>query len=514
MIDLSALGLGAKAQASHHTCKHQNGAHGQAHADDAKSFNDLITAAGKKAGHKNAHQQAGEDAAEDGKSLVNPKLPKIDLRTATVDAPAGTGKDAADEPVAQQQGRVSVPGDLQQFVKGKAEDETADQHAVAALADLADPDPLADKADEKAANTAKTGTKPAAANKDAVSRASDPKPHSDPAQELRAMLEPARDTVGDVHAEDSTDVKPIRKDKTDDRADDIRDAGARDLKADVAADANLAVSRTDTAVVAQVASHQAAAIQTASTNSVDDDETPQSDDTRKIQAVLPDEKLRAADVELSEDKGTASAKSAGGDKPDFVTVLESRRYLGFSSDAPAITNASVLSDAIKADPSLTQAVQDIKAGGAQHATSTEVNTLKLQMSPEHLGNMTASLRLKGEELSVEVRVETVDAYRQLSQDQDGIVKALKDHGFSIDQVSIQLAPSARADSGQTGGNQSQSGSGQQSLQDGSQGDTARQRDDGARRNANQNNWTGNERTALSGDTGNSTDDTRSGNLYL
>jgi len=503
MIDLSALGLVA-AQASHHG-KQQNGGHGHGHADDAKSFDDLISAASKKTGNKNAGKHGNDDAADDEKSLVSSKLPKIDLRTAIVDASDGTGKDAADETAGQQQGRISLSGDLQQLLKGKAENEMADRRGAVDLAN--DADDFADEADDKTANTTKNNTKPATANKVAVS---DAKPHSDPAQELRAMLEPAKNAVGDESVEDGVDVKPIRKD----RGDDTKGAGAEDLKTEISTDANLAVSKADTTVVAQVAPHQAVAIRNVATDTAGDSEPQQSDDASKIQALLPDDKLPVPDVKLSDDKDTASTKSASGDKPDFVSVLESRRYLGFSNDTSTSANANALSDAIKANPSLTQLLQDAKSGGAQHATATEVNTLKLQMSPEHLGNMTASLRLKGDELSVEVRVETADAYRQLSQDHDGIVKALKEHGFSIDQVSIQLAPSARADSGQTGGNQSQSGSGQQSLQDGSQGDTARQRDDSARRNANQNNWTGNERTASLSDTGNSTDDTRSGNLYL
>lgn len=506
MIDLSALGLVA-AQASHHG--KQNSGHGHGHADDAKSFDDLISAAGKKTGQKSAGKHANDDAADDEKSLVNPKFPKIDLRTAIADASTATGKDAADDAAGQQQGRISLSGDLQQLLKGKAENQTADQDDAVDLAD--DAADLADEADDKTANAAKNNTKPAASNKAVASNA---KAHSDPAQELRAMLEPAQTVVGDDHVEDSADVKSVRKDKADGQADDAKDASATDLKTELSTDANVEVSRADTAVVAQAPPHQAAAMRNVGTNNSDDSETTQSDDTPKIQTVLLDDKVRTSDVELSEDKDSVSTKSTSGDKPDFVTVLEARRYLGFSNDASTSSNANALSDAIKSDPSLTQLLQDAKAGGVQHATATEVNTLKLQMSPEHLGNMTASLRLKGDELSVEVRVETADAYRQLSQDHDGLVKALKEHGFSIDQVSIQLAPSTRADSGQTGGNQSQSGNGQQSLQDGSQGDTARQRDDSARRNANQNNWTGNERTASLGDTGNSTDDTRSGNLYL
>ena len=54
---------------------------------------------------------------------------------------------------------------------------------------------------------------------------------------------------------------------------------------------------------------------------------------------------------------------------------------------------------------------------------------------------------EGDELTVEVSVETIDAYRQLSADQDGLVKALQDQGFSIDKVTVQLNAAERTEAG-------------------------------------------------------------------
>ena len=78
---------------------------------------------------------------------------------------------------------------------------------------------------------------------------------------------------------------------------------------------------------------------------------------------------------------------------------------------------------------------------------TEVNTLKLQMNPDNLGNMVASLKIKGEELSVELRVDSVEAYQELSADHDDIVKGLQDEGFTIDKVTVQLNATDRTDMG-------------------------------------------------------------------
>jgi chemotaxis protein MotD len=144
-------------------------------------------------------------------------------------------------------------------------------------------------------------------------------------------------------------------------------------------------------------------------------------------------------------------------------------------------------------------------------TTTTVNTLKLQMNPENLGSMTASLRLKGEELTVEVKVETVEAYRHLTNDHDQILKALKDQGFSIDQVSIQLSSAAAGDKTDLGQDRnSQSG---QDLGD-NQRQSARQREENDRRTGNQDFWRNNEQTSSQSDLGNTSDDVGTGNIYL
>ena len=60
------------------------------------------------------------------------------------------------------------------------------------------------------------------------------------------------------------------------------------------------------------------------------------------------------------------------------------------------------------------------------------------MHPIDLGMVTATLRLKDDELHVEIKVETGDAFRQLSDDQSAMVKALRAQGFAVDQVNIVL----------------------------------------------------------------------------
>jgi chemotaxis protein MotD len=228
-----------------------------------------------------------------------------------------------------------------------------------------------------------------------------------------------------------------------------------------------------------------------SSRSIDaDEQKTEHGETDSVRLVSKDGKGAPVDIALNDEVAQSpSETSAQGGKTDFVTVLESRRYLGFSSDS----NAANLAGAIKADPTWSQALNAVTS--AQNAiegnTATTVNTLKLQMNPENLGNMTASLRLKGEELTVEVRVETMEAFRHLSNDQDQIVKALKDQGFSIDQVTIQLSAPEKSALGQDSGNPSPNG------QDGRDGleQNARQREENQRRTANQGTWQDNDQTS-------------------
>lgn len=238
-----------------------------------------------------------------------------------------------------------------------------------------------------------------------------------------------------------------------------------------------------------------------------DDAEAGSDATEIVRLVSKDGKGVPVDVPLAETTSAAEADTLAlpGKNSDFVTVLDSRRYLGFSSD----TNTTVLTNAIKSDPTWSQALSAVTS--AQNAiegnTSTTVNTLKLQMNPENLGNMTASLRLKGEALTVEVKVETIEAYRQLSGDHDQIVRALKDQGFAIDQVTIQLSAPEKAGQSQDSGGQQQNG---QDSREGL-GQNARQREDNERRTGNRNFWQNNEQTSDPGDIARTSDD---GDIYL
>lgn len=228
-----------------------------------------------------------------------------------------------------------------------------------------------------------------------------------------------------------------------------------------------------------------------------------------VRLVSADGRGKSIDISLPKVAGEPTVKDAEKStttpKVETATVLEARRYLGFSPDS----NATTLAKAVKAEPTWTSALQAVQNADMSGLADTvkEVNTLKLQMNPENLGNMVASLKLKGDELSVEVRVDSVEAYHHLSGDHDEIVKALQDQGFSIDKVTVQLNATERTD---TGSDRDMARQGQ--AQRDEQGGQSNRNGNGGRE-GNQPGWTardGQENT--SGDR--SSDAGRSGNIYL
>lgn len=203
------------------------------------------------------------------------------------------------------------------------------------------------------------------------------------------------------------------------------------------------VAKTDTGRIEHVAAMTDTRL--AKHEPASDDESSRNDVVRLVSA---NGRGRSVDVDVSPASAETqrdTGKAANTPKVETATVLEARRYLGFSSQP----NAATLATAIKADPTWTEALQAAQGSdlGTLGNTVTEVNTLKLQMNPENLGNMVATLKLKGEELTVELRVDSAEAYQQLSADHDDIIKGLRDQGFTIDKVTVQLNATDRTDTG-------------------------------------------------------------------
>jgi chemotaxis protein MotD len=91
--------------------------------------------------------------------------------------------------------------------------------------------------------------------------------------------------------------------------------------------------------------------------------------------------------------------------------------------------------------------------------------LKIELHPAELGAVTASLRLAGQQLSIEIRPESQEAYHRLSADSETIVQSLQGLGFAVDKVTV-LQPALAAGPAAHAGSaafQSADGSGSQGF---------------------------------------------------
>ncbi|KGF69140.1 hypothetical protein LL06_12485, partial [Hoeflea sp. BAL378] len=139
-------------------------------------------------------------------------------------------------------------------------------------------------------------------------------------------------------------------------------------------------------------------------------------------------------------------------KAGQVEVIDSRRFM----PAPSLTgNAQMLTRSLieASDAALAAGraapAQAAAAAAAQPASGQMLHTLKLQLNPVALGSVTAVLKLTGEDLSVSIQVETAEAYRQLKDDNQSILKAMRAQGYAVEQITVQHVTSPDRPAGQT-----------------------------------------------------------------
>lgn len=247
------------------------------------------------------------------------------------------------------------------------------------------------------------------------------------------------------------------------------------------------------------------------------DDGTATDVTQTFRLARADGRSAALDMSISKSSDDAAdvkvTAPANGDV-QTVTVLDSRRYLGLAANS----NSALVAGSLAGDREWSAAMQPGSAlSNAASLTSTGkvVNTLKIQLSPDNLGDVTATMRLSGDQLSVDLKVQTGEAYRQLHADQSKMVDALRAQGYQVDNITVTLASNAdqQSDSGrQSGSNQSQ----QQSLLNQGQGGDARpkgQNYSGQQSDGNNGNRSSGERGVEDGAAG-SVQRPRSGAVYL
>lgn len=163
--------------------------------------------------------------------------------------------------------------------------------------------------------------------------------------------------------------------------------------------------------------------------SVMDDAAPQSKPSS-----LP---VKSLDEALSSVRPETGKQASSANRIEVV----SERSFPAPAQNPMSQAAANVIDGIKADSGLRQAFSTTPATPqTTGSVAASAHILKIELHPAELGMVTASLRLSGEQLSIELKPQTHEAYRRLTSDSEAIVKSLRGLGFEVDKVTI-LQPS-------------------------------------------------------------------------
>jgi hypothetical protein len=199
-----------------------------------------------------------------------------------------------------------------------------------------------------------------------------------------------------------------------------------------------------------------------------------SDTSQKTSATTPADRL--ADLGGRQDRTDNLLRAA----PD-LSILESRKFLGVA--AGQTSTAGIIST-VTENGEWNAMLRDVASTSATTLDTARnaSNTLKIQLNPVELGTVTATFRMSGGHLTIELKVETIEAYRQLSDDQSGLAKALKAQGIDAQNVVVQHVGSDRsaqsASAGPTSGNGAAGQQGQMEGGSSQQSATGQQRGEG------------------------------------
>jgi chemotaxis protein MotD len=159
--------------------------------------------------------------------------------------------------------------------------------------------------------------------------------------------------------------------------------------------------------------------------SVVDDAVPQSKPSS-----LP---VKSLDEALSSIRSEAGKQASSASRVEVV----SERSFPAPAQNPMSQAAATVIDAIKTDSGLRQPFSTTPATPqTTSSVAASAHILKIELHPAELGMVTASLRLSGEQLSIELKPQTHEAYRRLTSDSEAIVKSLRGLGFEVDKVTI------------------------------------------------------------------------------
>lgn len=167
-------------------------------------------------------------------------------------------------------------------------------------------------------------------------------------------------------------------------------------------------------------------------------------------AAAADAQLRSAAPTPAQDTGTGAGDAGSGGARDAHRDNTPVRVVGFQSapaPSPAVNFASnitsaALGSSLATDPGFraaaSEAARAVASGGMR--PNQPLHTLKIQLQPAELGAVTARISLAGEQLSIEIQVETAEARQRLGADSDALSRALRALGYEVDRVTVQHTP--------------------------------------------------------------------------
>ena len=161
---------------------------------------------------------------------------------------------------------------------------------------------------------------------------------------------------------------------------------------------------------------------------------------------VPPHGWRPASASKASQQSQSTTQQTPAKPSDSATRMEVVSQQSFPAPAqnPIGQTASALVEGLASDNGVQQAFASASAGSqTTNSVAVPTHVLKIELHPSELGSVIASLRLSGEQLSIEMKPETHEAYRRLTADSDAIVKSMRSLGFDVDKVTI-LQPSIAA----------------------------------------------------------------------
>ncbi|WP_274627864.1 flagellar hook-length control protein FliK [Arvimicrobium flavum] len=158
---------------------------------------------------------------------------------------------------------------------------------------------------------------------------------------------------------------------------------------------------------------------------------PTTMETKRVQATQPspDEQADIRSGTQSRDRDEAPAPSGAADR-SAARAAE----LPLTPMRSAPTVASIVEPFLASSPVARTGAASLPEA---ETVSSAPHSLKIQLRPIELGVVTATLRMAGDTLTVEMMPENIEAYERLNLDSDAIVKALRGIGLQVDQVTVQ-----------------------------------------------------------------------------